>query len=358
VIGPFTPPARLVVLAPNWLGDAIMALPAMADVRRALPGAHLAVAARPPVAPLFDAVPGIDGVQVLPLTGGLRGVPGLARAAALLRASRYDAALLLPNSFASGWLVHRAGIPSRWGYGGNLRDRLLTRAVPRTRDPRLHQSEYYQRLTGALGFARGPRQAMLRIAEASRHRASVLLRESGWHGEPLVGMAPGAAYGSAKRWIPSRAGELAAALARDHGAAVVIVGAAADRATGDEVVRAAAAAGYPALIDLVGRTDLSTLMGVLARCVAFVSNDSGAMHLAAALDVPVTAIFGPTREWATSPLPGASGRAATIVRTDVSCRPCMLRTCPIDHRCMTGIGVEDVRRSVEAHVRAPGDARP
>jgi heptosyltransferase-2 len=95
-------------------------------------------------------------------------------------------------------------------------------------------------------------------------------------------------------------------------------------------------------VDLTGKTDLPTLIGVLAGCTAFVSNDSGAMHLAAALDVPVTAVFGPTREWATSPLAGPAGRAAAIVHTDVDCRPCMLRTCPIDHRCMTRITVDDV----------------
>jgi heptosyltransferase II len=134
-----------------------------------------------------------------------------------------------------------------------------------------------------------------------------------------------------------------------------MVGAGADRATGDEVARAAHDEGYVGLIDLVGRTDLLTLMGVLAHCAAFVSNDSGAMHLAAALDVPVTAIFGPTREWATAPIAGPAGRAATIVRTDVSCRPCMLRTCPIDHRCMTGISVGG--RAAECRDRRPPHGR-
>jgi heptosyltransferase II len=350
-------PARIVVLAPNWLGDAIMALPALADVRRALPAAHVAVAARPPVAPLFTAVPGADGVRVLEVRGGLRGVASLGRAAAVLRAGRYDAALLLPNSFASAWLTYRAGIPERWGYGGDFRDRLLTRAFARPRDPVMHQADYYQALTAALGFAPGPRTADVRVPAEHRARAAALLADSGWRGEPLVGLAPGAAYGSAKRWIPARAGSLAARLAREHGAAVVMVGAGADRATGDEVARVARDEGYHHLIDLVGRTDLLTLMGVLAHCAAFVSNDSGAMHLAAALDVPVTAVFGPTREWATAPIAGPAGRAAAIVRTDVSCRPCMLRTCPIDHRCMTGISVEDVRRSVEIDVPRTGGTR-
>jgi heptosyltransferase-2 len=113
----------------------------------------------------------------------------------------------------------------------------------------------------------------------------------------------------------------------------------------------AAGAGAAEVIDLAGRTDLPALAGVLARCGAFVSNDSGAMHLAAAVDVPVIGLFGPTREWATSPLPGPRGIEAAIVRTDVWCRPCMLRTCPLDHRCMTGIGVDDVLTPALAALR-------
>lgn len=349
-------PDRIVVLAPNWLGDAIMALPALADVRRALPDTHLTVAARPAVAPLFGAVPGVDDVHAVALRGGLQVLRGLGRAARALRAHRYDAALLLPNSFAAAWLVRRARVPARWGYGGDLRGPLLTRAVPRPRDIRMHQAEYYQRLTAALGFPRGPRRAVLHVKEPARARGEALLRGAGWRGEPLVGIAPGAAYGSAKRWLPARAGELAARLAREHQAAVVVVGAAADRETAGEVVRAAARHGSPELIDLVGRTTLPDLMGVLMQCRAFVSNDSGAMHLAAALDVPVVAVFGPTREWATSPLPGAANLAPAIVHTDVSCRPCMLRTCPIDHRCMTGIRVEDVLSPVRVHLAGAAPA--
>jgi heptosyltransferase-2 len=185
---------------------------------------------------------------------------------------------------------------------------------------------------------------MLRVSEDARAAARRLLERDGWSGEPIVGLAPGAAYGSAKRWPPERVGELAARVSSRLGARTAIVGALADRATADEVVAAAAAAGAPpgTVIDLTSRTDLPTLMGVLATCAAFVSNDSGAMHLAAALDVPVVAVFGPTREWATSPLAGPAGHEATIVLADVDCRPCMLRTCPIDHRCMTRIGVDDV----------------
>ena len=286
------------------------------------------------------AVPGVD--VVIPLDAA---PPRLSAGtdALRLRDAGADAALLFPNAFRAAFVAWRAGIGERWGYGRDLRAWLLTRAVAPPKGGRLHQSEYDQRLTSALGIPAGPRHPVLRVDDAARAASHALLERDGWRGEPIVGLAPGAAYGSAKRWLPERAGLLAARLAA-LGARPVIVGAGADQGTAAVVVAAARSAGLAggAISDLTGRTDLPTLMGVLAACSAFVSNDSGAMHLAAALDVPVTAIFGPTREWATSPLPGPAGRPAVIVHTDVSCRPCMLRTCPIDHRCMTGISVDAV----------------
>ena len=350
---------RLLVLAPNWLGDAIMALPAIADLRRHYPGATLTMAARRPLAALATMVPGVHDSLPLDGRGGAGAITALRRDIDRVRAGRFDAVLLLPNSFHAALLAHRARIPERWGYRADLRTPLLTRAVPRPRIARLHQAEYYQHLTRGLGIASGPLVAEVRVDEERGREADRLLRQHGWDGRPLVGVAPGAAYGWAKRWPPERMGGLAAALAYEAGASVVIVGATADRDTVDSVVHSAggAAAGGGAIIDLAGKTDLPALAGVLSRCRAFVSNDSGAMHLAAAVDVPVVGIFGPTREWATSPLAGPRGIQAAIVHTDVSCRPCMLRTCPIDHRCMTGIAVVDVMAPVVSALNRPAVRR-
>jgi heptosyltransferase II len=363
---------RLLVLAPNWLGDAIMALPAIADLRRHYPGATLTMAARRPLAALATMVPGVDDSMPLDGRGSARAITALRRDIDRLRAGRFDAVLLLPNSFHAALLAHRARIPQRWGYRADLRTPLLTRAVPRPRIARLHQAEYYQHLTRGLGIAAGPLVAEVRVDEERGAEADRLLRQHGWDGRPLVGVAPGAAYGWAKRWPPERMGALAAALAYEAGASVVLVGATTDRDTVDSVVLAAGAAashvepglqsrravaGGGAIIDLAGKTDLPALAGVLSRCRAFVSNDSGAMHLAAAVDVPVVGIFGPTREWATSPLAGRRRIPAAIVHTDVSCRPCMLRTCPIDHRCMTGIAVGDVMAPVMSALNRPAVRR-
>jgi heptosyltransferase II len=350
---------KLLVVAPNWLGDLVMALPAIADLRRHFAAATLTIAARGPLGALAAMVPGVDDTLALETRPGAHVLASLRADARRLRAGRFEAALLLPNSFHAALVALGARIPERWGYRADFRAPLLTRAVPRPRAARLHQAEYYQRLTAALGIAAGPLRAEIRVDPGHRCDADRLLGAHGWEGGPLVGIAPGAAYGSAKRWPPERMGALAGRLACGGHAGVVVVGADADRETVEVVTRTAAAEGAGAgrVLNLVGKTDLPVLAGVLSRCRAFVSNDSGAMHLAAAVDVPVVGIFGPTREWATSPLPGPSRLEATIVHTDVSCRPCMLRTCPIDHRCMTRISVEDVMAPVVAALQRTPTSR-
>ena len=345
---------RLIVFAPNWLGDAVMALPAIADVRQAFREAQLGIAARAGLAALFEAVPGVDAV--VRLNG--QGWRAQRRDCDAIRAGSWNAALLLPNSFHAAWLAWRSGIGQRWGYRSDLRSMLLTRAVRKPSRARRHQAEYYQALTRALDIPSGPLTPRVHVDDRVRASAGHLLRAAGWRDEPLVGLGPGAAYGSAKQWLPQRMGVLASRLQREHHTRVVVVGSVEDVDAARAVVESAEQSGAPlgSVINVAGRTTLAQLMGVLVHCTAFVSNDSGAMHLAAALDVPVTAIFGATREWATSPLPGPAAHAPAIVHADVFCRPCMLRTCPIDHRCMTRIGVDEVLapvlRSLSPHSAA------
>jgi heptosyltransferase-2 len=319
---------RLVIMAPNWLGDAVMALPAIDDVRRGAPAARVAIAARPAIAPLFQLVRGIDETIVLDHKTSRASV-------AELGARAFEAALLLPNSVHAALIAYRAGIAQRWGYRTQLRGPLLTRAI----DPPsgVHQVEYYRQLVRALGFPNGDIEPRLEISDAVRDRGARLLIESGWDRQaPLVAIAPGAAYGGAKRWPPDSFAELAGNFASD-GVRTVTIGSGADGPAAAAVARGAMPSG-PAMIDLVGRTDLPTLAGVLTHCRALVTNDSGAMHLAAAAGVPVTAVFGPTNELATGPI----GDAHAIVTNDVWCRPCMLRECPLDHRCLRGVSAASV----------------
>lgn len=331
-------PQRVVILAPNWLGDVVMALPAMAAIRQWFAGAHLAVAARAAVAPLLSMVEGVDEVLTLAGRGDWRDGTGRRADAQQLSAGRFDVALLLPNSFHAAWLVWQAGVPERWGYRADVRSLLLTRGVARPAGP-VTQAAYYLHLVTTLGGGVQPLTASLRVADAHRDAAAALLRAHGWTGGPLVAFAPGAAYGPAKRWPPERVAHAAHLLATELGATPVLVGAGGDLGTIAQVLQHYRSLAGPgaAAIDLGGRTDVLTLAGVFALASAVVSNDSGAMHVAAAVGVPVTAIFGPTNEHATAPLPHPSGQRATIITGEARCRPCLLRQCPIDHRCMTSI---------------------
>jgi heptosyltransferase-2 len=273
---------------------------------------------------------------------------GMLRLGAELRDRGFETALLLPNSFLAAMTAVGAHIPNRWGYRTDCRGFLLTRAIDPPRLP-LHQAAYYQRLVRMLGFVPGPLQPCIEVGAPLRAAGGRQLEQAGWDGRaPLVAIAPGAAYGSAKRWPAHSWAGLARRL-RANGIVPVLVGSAVDLAAGGCIE---AACGGGGVVNLIGKTDLPGLAGVLAHCRTVVSNDSGAMHFAAAMGVGVTAVFGPTDERETAPLAGmaASGcqRQQIVVLThDVSCRPCMLRECPIDHRCMRGIDPERVFDAVQ-----------
>jgi len=349
--GDASPPARLLVVAPNWLGDAVMALPLIADLHRAWPNTELTIAARRSVAPLFEMVPAVAAVLTLSGGGGRHALRGSLDDARRLAEGAFDAALLLPNSFFSAWLVWRANIAQRWGFVRDLRARLLTRRIARPAT-HVHQADYYLALGAGLGFEMGPRVASVIVNEHDRLRASTMLRDEGLtdNGRFIV-FAPGAAYGRAKQWLPERFGELAAML-RERGLVTVLVGTADDLAVCRRIVKmaaqmtgltASAQATAVRVINLAGKTDLRTLTGLFSLSDAVVSNDSGAMHLVAAVGARVVAIFGPTDDRRTSPLRAhADAPEPIVVTTDVWCRPCMLRECPIDHRCMTRISAQQV----------------
>ena len=338
---------RMVVVAPNWLGDAVMALPAIADIRRHFADAQLTIAARPSVAPLFSMVQGVDQLITLPGGGGLRALFGWKDDVRALKAGGFEIAILLPNSFATALIVRDAGIHERWGYATDWRGRLLTRAIAKPKGT-AHQSAYYQALTTALGITAGPPFAEVRpVAQRVRELAVDLGLDTD---EPFVVFAPGAAYGRAKQWLPERFAQLAELIINEKGWSVIMVGSKADRSTCAEISTRLPGTGsrLNRLIDLSGKTDLPVLAGLMSRARAVVSNDSGAMHLAGAVGARVVAIFGATNEHRTSPLrASAASPEPRIVTHEVFCRPCMLRECPIDHRCMSGISARSVYAGLE-----------
>ena len=334
-------PAGVLVVAPNWLGDAVMALPAISDIRNAFPSARLTVAARSSVADIFALVPFINDTVTLGWNGRWFHRSSFESDAARLRGLGSDLAILLPNSFASAWLAARARVADRWGYAADVRTRLLSRAVPRPSGS-MHQAAYYQHLTRELGIDSGPLEPAVTVPEGVRSSARDFLVERGWAASrPLVTFAPGAAYGTAKRWLPQHVARLVTTLVQQRKAACVVVGSRGDAATSEQILSLLQPGVTSHVIDATGSTTIATLAGILSLAGACVSNDSGAMHLAAAVGTPIVALFGPTNEFETAPLT-RHGRKALVLTHPVWCRPCMLRECPIDHRCMKGITPERV----------------
>jgi heptosyltransferase-2 len=275
-----------------------------------------------------------------------------------LRAAEFDLAILLPNSFHAAWMTRQAGIRERWGYRGDFRRLLLTRSAGRPR-AKIHQGAYYQHLVHELGLSNGPLTPHVLVRDRDRQSALTLLNQEGWEtAVPLVGLAPGAAYGFAKQWPPERFGEVARALT-EKGVSCVLVGRVEDREAGEQVMAAFEAANASRnagrVLNLIGRTDIRQLMGLMTYCATVVANDSGATHLAAALGRPVVAIFGPTDERISAPLAGESLTGShTVVSHRVFCRPCMLRECPIDHRCMRRIEPTRVLEAVLQRLPSAG----
>jgi len=328
---------RVVIRAPNWLGDAILALPAMAAVRRALPSSELTMAGPASIVSVFRELTAAAPDQILELPSNHKA------AVAALAAARFDLGILFPNSFRSAWQFYRAGVGERWGYATSGRGLLLTRRSKKAgKGGSRHQADYYRALVRGLDVeCAADELPQVDAAPASVERARRLLSlvHAPNDGEIVV-LLPGAAYGQAKQWPPDRMAALAARLAVERAAVCVIAGASHDRDASRAIeswLRAHAPQASGRVIDVVGRTDLHALTGLLSLASVCVSNDSGGMHLASALGRPVVAIFGPTDERATRP-----AGDHVLVTEPVFCRPCMLRDCPIDHRCMKRITVDRV----------------
>jgi len=324
---------KIVVRVPNWIGDVILALPALDSLAAAFPGAEIWTAGAPWAGELLADGPFGGRFVVLP---GARGIAGARAAARALAAHRFDTGLLLTNSFGSAAVFALARIPERWGYRRDGRAPLLTRSArPDESGAAPHMVHYYLRLLERLGIATRPPDIRLAVTGADREAARAALAAAGADpGRPLAVLHPGAAYGSAKRWPAARFAELARLLRDRRGLGIAVTGAAGDAPLAAEI--AAALGGGAA--DLTGRTTLRGLLGVLAKAAVVVSNDTGPMHMANALRVPVVGVFGPTEPAATAPFHPPSA----VARTEgLPCWPCLYRVCPYDHRCMTAVSAED-----------------
>jgi heptosyltransferase-2 len=326
---------KVLIRSANWVGDAIMSLPAVASVRRTLPRAEISILAKPWVADLFQEFPEADRVIPYRSPGFHGGITGKWRLARELRGERFDLALHLPNSFESAFIPFLAGIPRRAGYNTDARGILLTHRVPLNRRvKRGHQVEYYLHLLRSLGFDAAPGIPSLKISPGRVKAAEEILESSGVkESDSLVGMSPGAKFGSAKEWFPDRYAQLARRISAELGARILILGNLGDRQAASQICGGAVSA-----IDLTGRTTLAQAIGLIARCRLFISNDSGLMHVAAALGVPLMAVFGSTDPLRTGPL----NKNSRVFHKSLPCAPCLKPECPEDRECMARITVEEV----------------
>jgi heptosyltransferase-2 len=335
---------KILVRAPNWVGDAIMAIPAFEAIRKSRPGAEIVILGRPAVADTYHNQPFVDGVIEFDFQGRHRGWLGRARLVDELRRENFTVAVLLQNAFEAAWLAWRTGIPERIGYARDGRSALLTKPiqVPRPGEIPRHESHYYLELLRRAGWieARGDIEPIhLLVSDAARGAMESKLNAAGSRcGAWRCAIAPGASYGAAKCWLPERFAALADRLISECGADVILFGTSGER----EVAERICSAMKGRAISLVGQTTTRDLPALLSACSVFVGNDSGAMHVAAAVGLPVVGIFGPTDPEATRPVT----QDFTLLREPVSCSPCFLRRCPVDHRCMTRIEVGSVFSAV------------
>lgn len=326
---------KIMVRATNWVGDAIMALPALRAVRNKFSQAFISVVARPYVADIYrDQGVGNELIVYDPQSQH-RGWRGCEYLAAELRPRKFDVALLLQNAFDAAWLAWRAGIPERIGYARDARSLLLTKSipVPKPGEVPAHEKFYYLELLRRAGWIDTlpeVNEITLTVSDAQKIHAEDMLQNAGARpGVLRVAIGAGASYGSAKCWPPDGFAEFANHFQSERDADVILFGTLGEVALSEAIV----AGMRRKAINLTGKTFISDLPALLSQCHVFLGNDSGAMHVAASVGLPVVAVFGPTDPEGTTPVTPRH----TIVQQKPYCSPCFLKRCPTDHRCMTAV---------------------
>ncbi len=312
--------SNILVRATNWVGDAVMSLPALRAIRERYSTARISVLAKPWVADLYGRESFID--EIILYSG-----QSPWRTGHQLRSRRFDCAILLQNAFEAAWIAWLARIPTRIGYKRDGRQLLLTRAVnvPKPGEIPRHERFFYLELLRRAGIiAALPESQEIRLGSGAVPSV-----------KRVIGVSPGAAYGTAKRWLPERFAEAAGTLATARGASIALFGSKGERELCGEVAQLLT--GHQ-VTNYAGQTTLAQFIDLASGCELFLTNDSGSMHIASALGVPTVAIFGATDDSTTGP----TGPNARVVRHPVDCSPCLLRECPIDHRCMTGVSADRV----------------
>lgn len=364
-------PENILVRGVNWIGDAVMTMPSLKALRKAFPEARISLLVKPSVAAIFEKDPNID--EIIIYENRHRGFLGRLKFAYSLRRRGFTKAVLLQNAFDAALIAFLAGIPERIGYDRDGRGFLLTKPIPFNDDDRkVHHIDYYLNILTAAGILKdspcsnppgppllkGERGFLpwiyLSVDErlSAREKLSQLKR-------PILGINPGAAYGSAKRWLPERFAEVAEWFIKDTDGSAVIFGGPQEIGMADEIFKCSnklRATSYEResieysehnsslvtrhpLLSLAGKTSVRELIALISECDVVVSNDSGPMHIAYAVGAPLAAIFGSTSPELTGPV----GEGNRVIRHGINCSPCFDRVCKgNDMACMTSIASEDV----------------
>jgi heptosyltransferase-2 len=330
-----SPPSKIIVRLPNWVGDVVMATPILTDLRKAFPKAHITVLCRSSLAELFKHDSRID--QLIPFSklSLLYRDPAQKALLKTLQMGSYDTGILLTTSFSSAWNFYRAGVKRRIGYRKEGRSALLSDPLSFALDVKItHLVTTYKKLLSPLGIPVSNTKPHLSLSKEEREQAALKLKRKGiLAGQKVVGINPGAAFGSAKCWLPERFRELIMRLIQDPQISVVIFGDQSMVSLADSICY-----NLPSrVINLTGSTTLRELCSLIQCCDVLLTNDSGPMHIAAALNIPLVALFGSTSAIATGPY-----MSGEVIHKHVACSPCFLRTCPIDFKCMTSIEVDEV----------------
>ena len=331
---------KILIRATNWIGDVILTFPAITTIRKNFPKAEITILCRPWVAPLLENNPDADEVILYDHNGIHNGILGKLRLAKALREKGFDLAILLQNAFDAALITFLAGIPIRVGYNSDARGPLLTNKVILDKTVlEKHQVYYYMEMLKALGMDIVEENPIIKVSDEARKKAIEILDSLNiQNGELLVGINPGAYFGSAKRWLSERYALLSDMIYKDFGGKILLFGSKEEKVISEMILSIA----NSDIINLAGKTSLLETMALIEKCNLFITNDSGLMHLAAALKIPLISIFGSTDPLTTSPL----GTSSIIIRKEVSCSPCLKKECPTDHKCMELIEVDEVYQHV------------
>jgi len=345
---------NLLVRGVNWIGDAVMTIPALRSLRKGLPGTKISLLVKPWVAPLFENNPDID--EIILYEDGFKSLTGKFKLSSLLKAKKFCSSILLQNAFDAALIAFLSGIPQRIGYSRDGRGFLLTDSIPFDNDARkLHHIQYYLNILEKAGINAEYSLPYIFLSMQERLQARDILKNLK---RPVIGINPGATYGSTKRWPPERFAEVSKRIISELGGSVVILGSKSEVEIADEIVSNPqlsafspqanpAEAGSSQLLVMAGKTSLRELSALISECDALLTNDSGPMHIGYALRTPLVAIFGSTDPALTGP----QGKENIVIKKNIDCSPCFKKSCDKKEMlCMNAIMPDEVFEAIKKTV--------